>query len=284
MPFDLIHTHTENSPVLTTAQILDNCPAAFTKTKNPELSGRYGFVDTAAAISILNDHGWNPVRAVQKPSRLSENIPFQEHMISFAATDNNDRENQPNIILYNSHNGKSALKLFVGVYRMLCSNGIIAGDSLFESKMRHSATTANGFSKLIQSQSDNVPALMDKIDGMQNQILDHDQIVDFAYDAVNLRWDMLQETPPEDRTGSYADQFRTVKQALRVRRHGDGGNDKYTVFNRLQESLIRGGVEIESYTKRNPNGATRKAKPLASLAETVRVNRELWNLADKVAA
>ena len=95
---------------------------------------------------------------------------------------------------------------------------------------------------------------------------------------------MLQETPPEDRTGSYADQFRTVKQALRVRRQGDGGNDKYTVFNRLQESLIRGGVEIESYTKRNPNGATRKAKPLASLAETVRVNRELWNLADRVAA
>jgi len=282
--FDLIHTHTESAPVLTTAQILDNCPAAFTQTKNPELSGRYGFVDTAAAISILNDHGWNPVRAVQKPSRLSENIPFQEHMISFAPSALDDRENQPNIILYNSHNGKSALKLFVGVYRMLCSNGIIAGDSLFESKMRHSATTANGFSNLIQSQSDNVPALMDKIDGMQNQILDHDQIVDFAYDAVNLRWDMLQETPPENRTGSYADQFRTVKQALRVRRHGDGGNDKYTVFNRLQESLIRGGVEIESFTKRNPAGATRKAKPLASLAETVRVNRELWNLADSVAA
>jgi len=282
--FDLIHTHTENAPVLTMEQIWDNAPAAFTPNKSPELSGRYGFVDTAAAISILNDHGWNPVRAVQKPSRLAENIPFQEHMLSFAPSAVDDRENQPNIILYNSHNGKSALKLFVGVYRMLCSNGIIAGDSLFESKLRHSATTANGFSNLVQSQSNNVPMLMDKIDGMQNHILDHDQIVDFAYDAVNLRWDMLQDTPPDNRNGSYADQFRTVKQALRVRRHGDGGNDKYTVFNRLQESLIRGGVEIESYTKRNPTGAIRKAKPLASLAETVRVNRELWNLADKVAA
>jgi len=282
--FDLIHTHTESAPVLSTADIWDNCPAAFTKTKAPELSGRYGFVDTAAAISILNDHGWNPVRAVQKPSRLSENIPFQDHMLSFAPAQLDDRENQPNLILYNSHNGKSALKLFIGVYRCLCSNGIIAGDSLFESKLRHSATTANGFSNLITSQSNNVPMLMDKIDGMQNHILDHDQIVDFAYDAVNLRWDMLQDTPPDNRNGSYADQFRTVKQALRVRRHGDGGNDKYTVFNRLQESLIRGGVEIESYTKRNPTGAIRKAKPLASLAETVRVNRELWNLADSVAA
>ena len=282
--FDLIHTHTESAPVLTTAQILDNCPAAFTQRKSPELSGRYGFVDTAAAISILNDHGWNPVRAVQKPSRLAENIPFQDHMLSFAPAQVDDLDNQPNLILYNSHNGKSALKLFIGVYRCLCSNGIIAGDSLFESKLRHSATTASGFSNLITSQSNNVPVLMDKIDGMQNHILDHDQIVDFAYDAVNLRWDMLQDTPPDNRNGSYADQFRTVKQALRVRRHGDGGNDKYTVFNRLQESLIRGGVEIESYTKRNPNGATRKAKPLASLAETVRVNRELWNLADSVAA
>jgi len=282
--FDLIHTHTENAPVLTMEQIWDNAPAAFTPNKSPELSGRYGFVDTAAAISILNDHGWNPVRAVQKPSRLSENIPFQDHMLSFAPAQLDDRENQPNLILYNSHNGKSALKLFIGVYRCLCSNGIIAGDSLFESKLRHSATTANGFSNLIQSQSDNVPMLMDRIDGMQNHILDHDQIVDFAYDAVNLRWDMLQDTPPDNRNGSYADQFRTVKQALRVRRHGDGGNDKYTVFNRLQESLIRGGVEIESYTKRNPTGAIRKAKGIASLAETVRVNRELWNLADSVAA
>jgi len=282
--FDLIHTHTENAPVLTMEQIWDNAPAAFTPNKSPELSGRYGFVDTAAAISILNDHGWNPVRAVQKPSRLSENIPFQDHMLSFAPAQLDDRDNQPNLILYNSHNGKSALKLFIGVYRCLCSNGIIAGDSLFESKLRHSATTANGFSNLITSQSNNVPMLMDKIDGMQNQILDHDQIVDFAYDAVNLRWDMLQDTPPDNRNGSYADQFRTVKQALRVRRHGDGGNDKYTVFNRLQESLIRGGVDIESYTKRNPTGAIRKAKGIASLAETVRVNRELWNLADSVAA
>jgi len=282
--FDLIHTHTESAPVLTTAQILDNCPAAFTQRKSPELSGRYGFVDTAAAISILNDHGWNPVRAVQKPSRLAENIPFQDHMLSFAPAQVDDLDNQPNLILYNSHNGKSALKLFIGVYRCLCSNGIIAGDSLFESKLRHSATTANGFSNLITSQSNNVPMLMDRIDGMQNHILDHDQIVDFAYDAVNLRWDMLQDTPPDNRNGSYADQFRTVKQALRVRRHGDGGNDKYTVFNRLQESLIRGGVEIESYTKRNPTGAIRKAKGIASLAETVRVNRELWNLADSVAA
>ena len=282
--FDLIHTHTENAPVLTMEQIWDNAPAAFTPNKSPELSGRYGFVDTAAAISILNDHGWNPVRAVQKPSRLSENIPFQDHMLSFAPAQLDDRENQPNLILYNSHNGKSALKFFIGVCRCLCSNGIIAGDSLFESKLRHSATTANGFSNLITSQSNNVPMLMDKIDGMQNHILDHDQIVDFAYDAVNLRWDMLQDTPPDNRNGSYADQFRTVKQALRVRRHGDGGNDKYTVFNRLQESLIRGGVEIESYTKRNPTGAIRKAKGIASLAETVRVNRELWNLADSVAA
>ena len=282
--FDLIHTHTESAPVLTTADIWRSCPAAFTKSKSPELSGRYGFVDTAAAISILHDHGWNPVRAVQKPSRLSENIPFQDHMLSFAPAQLDERENQPNLILYNSHNGKSALKLFIGVYRCLCSNGIIAGDSLFESKLRHSATTANGFSNLITSQSNNVPMLMDKIDGMQNHILDHDQIVDFAYDAVNLRWDMLQDTPPDNRNGSYADQFRTVKQALRVRRHGDAGNDKYTVFNRLQESLIRGGVEIESYTKRNPTGAIRKAKGIASLAETVRVNRELWNLADSVAA
>jgi len=97
MPFDLIHTHTENAPVLSTADIWDNCPAAFTKSKSPELSGRYGFVDTAAAISILNDHGWNPVRAVQKPSRLSENIPFQDHMISFAATDNNDQIGRANV-------------------------------------------------------------------------------------------------------------------------------------------------------------------------------------------
>jgi len=62
-------------------------------------------------------------------------------------------------------------------------------------------------------------------------------------------------------------------------RREDGAQDAWTVFNRVQEGLIRGGAKIRSYSERNPRGATRKARAIGSISSVVKTNRDLWDLA-----
>jgi hypothetical protein len=164
--FDLIHRRNLSAETLTIERVQELCPAAFTDHASPETSERYGFVSSANAIAILADHGFAPTRAVQKPVRRAIDLPFADHMITFRPVTgySDETDTTPEIILYNSHNGKSALKLFAGAFRFICSNGIVAGDG-FQSKMRHSHLTANGFSDMVAEQGQTLPALMQNCAG-----------------------------------------------------------------------------------------------------------------------
>jgi hypothetical protein len=62
------------------------------------------------------------------------------------------------------------------------------------------------------------------------------------------------------RKGSYADR-NTVEDLLKVNRFDDYAPDAWTVFNRIQENVIRGGAIIKSFTEKRPEGQYRKSTP-----------------------
>lgn len=293
MPFDLIHSNSNpNAEFLTGEQLREQVPAAFSGHASPKVSDRYGFISTAAAIDILAQNGFHATKAIQKPSRNSGNELYNDHMITFASANRFEGDGERGTLtLYNSNNARSSCKLYAGVFRFICSNGIVAGEG-FEAKLRHSTLTANGFNDLVNDQAKALPALMDSIERLKSIAMDPKQVLDFAYDAAELRWSLdptwqpnsgRTDTPEtESLRGSYAT-AQTLLDMNATRRYGDAGSDAWTVFNKAQESLIRGGVRIRSYTDRNQHGANRKARPIAALAETVRVNRKLWDLADALA-
>lgn len=284
--FDLIHRRNLTAETLTIEQVQELCPAAFTDHASPETSERYGFVSSANAIAILADHGFAPTRAAQKPVRKAADLPFADHMLTFRPLTgySDETETAPEIVLYNSHNGKSALKLFAGAFRFICSNGIVAGEG-FEARMRHSRLTANAFSDMVAEQAQTLPALMQNIERMRETQWGQDITRGFVLQAATLRWqrdpsetDILAETGQ----GSFATGY-TLRDLNAATRYGDNGQDAWRTFNRVQEGLIRGGVRIRSYTDRNPYGKTRQARAVQSLPETVRINRSLWDLAHAVA-
>jgi hypothetical protein len=287
--FDLIHRRNLTAETLTIEQVQELCPAAFTDHASPELSERYGFVSSANAIAILADHGFAPTRAAQKPVRKAADLPFADHMLTFRPLNgySDETETAPEIVLYNSHNGKSALKLYCGCYRFICGNGVVAGDG-FEAKMRHSRLTANAFSDMVAEQAQTLPALMQNIERMRATQWGQDVARDFILQAAPLRWEGDPETHDWGREytgelrGSFSNGY-TLRDLNAATRYGDAGGDAWRTFNRVQEGLIRGGVRIRSYTDRNPYGKTRRARAVASLPETVRINRQLWDMANAVA-
>ncbi len=67
----------------------------------------------------------------------------------------------------------------------------------------------------------------------------------------------------------------TEAQILRPRRADDTSDDLWTTFNRVQESLVRGGLP-----GRNAAGRRSRTREVTGIDQDVRLNRSLWILAD----
>jgi hypothetical protein len=267
---DLIYTRRANATPLTIGQVAQLAPAAFNDAPHPETSDRYRPVSTLDAMAVLADHGYRPVQAAQKKSRKASASRYAEHLIAFAQDHAADGETRPEIVLYNSHDASSSLKLFGGAFRFICSNGIVAGDG-YEAKARHVGSSVEGVEDMLRDIVTGLPTMLDCIDAMRRTEIDHEQAIDFAYNAASLRWEMMPSqdeiaTADDPLRGSYADR-RTARDLLRAYRREDAQPTAWHTFNRAQEALIRGGARIASYTDRSPHGTRRKARAVGSVSE-----------------
>lgn len=280
MKQDLIFSRAASDSFLTRADVARMAPAAFSETAADHLSTRYGQVTTAAALDVLADYGFQPVQAAQVRPRKASSAAHGHHLLAFSRTGEVVEADgfRPEIVLYNSHDGQSALKLFAGAFRFICSNGIVAGEG-FQAKLRHTTGTANGFEDMLRDTAGRLPDLMGRIEDMRSTTVDPEQALEFAYNAATLRWEMMPEEKPEIMRGSFADD-RTIQNLLSVRRREDEGLDAWTIFNKVQEHVIRGGAVVRSYTDKYPDGRARKSRPLGSVPAVVSANRDLWDMAE----
>lgn len=284
---DLIFSRAHNNAELTLADIAQRAPAALAASPADSVSDRYQHVSTIDAIEVLSDSGWVPVQAAQKKARTGS-PEHAQHLVSFAPRDGlaDYSESRPEIILYNSHDAKSALKLFAGVFRFICSNGIVAGEG-FQSRVRHTGESALEFESMLHGVVQSLPQMMDSIQRMRSQTLTQVQALELAANVAALRWndprgvsyDPNGENP--DLRGSYFGKA-TLEQMVTPQRYEDSKPDAWSVFNRIQESAIRGGAPVISFTDKNPRGTYRRSRPIASVSESVRVNRGAWDCVESI--
>jgi hypothetical protein len=271
----VIFSRNANNSALSIEAIHQRAPAAFSVTKAERLSDRYISLNTSDVLPIMADYGYLPTQAAQKRSRKADPM-HAAHMLAFSKTTDiaETGDIRPEIILYNSHDGSGSVKLFAGAFRFICSNGIVAGEG-FQSRIYHSRAL-NGFEEMLRNTVATLPELMGRIDRMRGMSLTTGEAYDMAIAGVATRWSDYTGQPK----GAYA-VAQTVKDVMQVRRLGDEGYDAWTVFNRIQEGVVRGNAMIRSITEQHPQGVMRKARPVNSIKEAVRINTELWNIADE---
>ena len=287
---NLIFSRSSTNGELSADRLRYLAPAIFANSVKDSLSPRYAQLRTADVLPVLADHGFVPVQAAQKRSRKTS-MEHTQHMVAFAHRDSlpsvsgleayDADANRGEIILYNSHDGSGSIKLFAGAYRFICSNGIVAGDG-FQSRLYHNQANVNSFEHMLTNTVKRLPVLMERIEQMRIIQLSRDDCREMAQKAVTTRWNW-EPVEVEDAVvrGSYASGC-TVDSLLQVNRFADYQTDAWTVFNRIQENVIRGGALIKSFTEKNPDGSFRKSRAINSVAENVRVNRELWDIAEDV--
>lgn len=238
--------------------------SALATTAAPTVSERYQFISSHEIVQRFAQEGWAVDSATVAAPRKRD-VLFAKHMIDFRHPDFEPINGAvPRIILVNSHDGSSSAKVLAGVFRFVCSNGLVVGNTVGREVVRHTGDAAADLIHRMRQLAKNTSDLYSKIDRWSNIDLTQAQRHEFARFAAQLRWGDAQRFTPED--------------LLQVRREGDDRGDLWTTFNRLQENTVRGGIEGLS---RSGRAAT--SRPLSDISRSVDYNAQLWQLAEEVA-
>jgi len=254
-------------------QIRSVAPSVFAAAPLPEVSERYAFVPTAQIVSRLRDSGWSPVMASEQIVRLEGRRGFQKHLLRFQRRDAQPvaGEYSPELVLINSHDRSSAYQLHAGLFRFVCGNGMIIADATFERvSIRHSGFTPDDVIEASFKLLEHVPAITARVEVFKQRQLDVTEKNSFAEAALRLRFETANEAPI------------SASKLLDSRRYEDKGDDLWHTLNRVQENLIRGGQRDHSRCRHDGRRFPR-TRAIAGLDQNIRLNRELWNLAERVA-
>jgi len=265
---------------LTTALTIDQLrsvtPSAFATEKHESRSPRYTYIPTSSVIEGLMREGFQPFKAVQGRSRIEGKGEFTKHMIRFRheSTVNVTGDSVPEVVLINSHDGTSAYKLIAGIFRIVCSNGLVVAESTVGSlSVPHKGDIVHqvieGSYEIIENSR---KALTASSAWQQLQLTAGEQKA-YAEAAHELRF--------ADSEGEIATPIQPA-QLLNPRRAADNGNDLWRTFNRVQENVIRGGL---SAFGRDEMGRRRRVttREVKGIDQDVKLNRALWTLTEKMA-
>jgi len=256
---------------LTKEQIKNSAPLIFAEAPtNPDVSDKYLFVNTETIIDDLEKLGWLPVQAAQRKARKKEGTIFSKHMVAFQNPDimitSQDGDNAyPRILLTNSHDGMQAFKFSVGIFRLVCSNGLVVADEQFSDfKIKHKGYSFEELRNVVRQAVEDLPNRVQVMNDMKNRILTSTEKRKLAIDAMLIRAGI--------NTLQYDEE--TIDEILEPKRKEDKGDDLWRVFNVIQEKITQG--EFHAALK---GAKVRKVRKIKSFEKDMKVNKELFKLA-----
>lgn len=245
---------------------MTNLPAAvFSDTHSPRMSEKYVHIKTADILSRFQDMGWEVSSA--NAARHSKHPEYARHALRLRHKDHLDIDQDgvvPELIVLNSHNGSWALRMMLGMFRMVCSNGMVASTVWEGIALKH--YNIKNLEEKVEYATQQMGMLTDKLAGTIREWREVEMPWniqrEFAEKAISVRWG--EKTPV------------TVDQLLMARREADKGNDLWHVFNRVQENLTQGG-----FTGRATNGRALGILPVRNVKRDFKFNSELFQLASQ---
>jgi hypothetical protein len=242
-------------------------PAVFAPSAHERMSDKYTFIPTERVLTGLIQAGFVPVDARQTHSRKA--LPmFAKHIVRlrrrFETVDL--RDSIPEVVFINSHDGTSAYQIRLGLYRVVCTNGLIVSRGAFPAwHVSHRGDIVDEVVAGALEVSERFEHLALRVERMEQRLLVKDEQLRLAEAALALRY------------AEPAVSGMVPSQLLTCRRVDDLREDLWSVFNRIQENVLRGGLSRRSVT-----GRLLRTRRITSIREDVRLNSGLWDLAESM--
>ena len=247
---------------LTREELFRTVPSVFSEDKHASRSERYTYIPTITLLDSLQREGFEPFFACQTRVRDPERREYTKHMLRLRRAGQITGKQVPEIILLNSHDGSSSYQMLPGLFRQVCQNGLICGETFGEVRVPHKGDVV---SQVIEGAYE-VLGIFDRVeekrDAMQSQMSPPPARLALAKAAITYRFG-------EDH------QPVTEAQVLTPRRYEDYSDDLWTTYQRVQENLIKGGL-----SGRNAKGSRIHTRAVRGIDGDVKLNRALWVMAE----
>ncbi|EGJ7432056.1 DUF932 domain-containing protein [Pseudomonas aeruginosa] len=250
---------------LSDGQIRRVAPSIFADAAHESRSERYTYIPTAAVLTELRKEGFQPFMVTQTRVRDEGKREHTKHMIRLRHASQINGAEANEIVLLNSHDGTSSYQMLAGMFRFVCSNGLVCGDTVADVRVPHKGDVASSVIEGAFEVLSGFERVKESRDAMRTITLDEGEAEVFARSALALKYDPTDNKPAPI----------TESQILMPRRFDDRRPDLWSVFNRTQENLTKGGLH-----GRSANGRRQQTRPVQGIDSDIRLNRALWLLAD----
>lgn len=259
----LVLQHHDQSP-LSEKEIRDFAPVVFNDEPRRGMSQSYMPVKSWDIVQELRTHGYAPTQIQLRHRRGG--MDTTAHTIRFSQIGAASKllvrgDVAPQLVCLNALDGSALLSFWNGLMRMVCANGLIVSDASIAQPLavRHLANPTMAAIMAIQEIGAQSKGMFEHIDAMRKTILTDKQQLRMANGALAIMQTKGVILPAD---------------LLVPRRPDDAGADVWRTFNRIQENIVRGGV----------NGKTADARPtrtrgLTGIGAQLNANTALWSLA-----
>lgn len=236
--------------------------AATDGVKFEKLSEKYDLISTESVVNLMRDEGFtvtqtNSLKPRKRDPRMVRHFVRMRHE-SYLKEINGS---VPEILVINANDGSSSLRMEAGMFRMICSNGLVVKSQEIESaRIRHLDVTAERVLEEANKVIKSAQEAARRVDLFKQKILSKNEEIEFSVLASAL-WGgrVMPHT------------------LLEARRPEDQGSDLWHVFNRIQENLVKGGI-----VGRSANGRNTRTHGIRAMDNTVKVNMKLWEIAEEM--
>ncbi len=246
-------------------------PSIYATGPIANVSPRYTFVPTAQIVDELRAQNWVPVSVEEQRIRNEARRGFQKHLLRFRRREQMETLDEWNVelVLLNSHDRGCAYQLHAGLYRRICSNGLVIGDGGFTAiRFRHTGLLGAEIVEASRRVVDFMPRVGDLVNRFRSRELEGHEALDLARHALLLRYESVAAAPVDPNT------------LLQARRPEDEGADLWRTLNRVGENLERGRIADWHQDRR---GKLRSVRPLRGIDSKVSLHKGLWGLAECLA-
>jgi hypothetical protein len=256
---------------------LDSAPVTTTH-KRDGLSDRYSLIPTTEISDTLGDAGWEFVSGTARRTRNATRALTAAHVLRF--TNPNLPEvngNRIECVILNSHDGSTAFEMSFGVFRIACANGLIVRTaSLGGFRLTHSSLKLINVYYAARTMTERAPEVAETIRRWQEIQLNGEQELSLIRKSLTARWNNIA--------------FADMDAIMRPQRSEDTGTDLWTAFNRIQERVIRGGMNVTLVKQvTNEDGTVgrelsrRRATAIRGAVKQVRLNETLFRIGEEFA-
>lgn len=260
------------SNFITIDTLRSKAPSIFTQDSAENTSAKYQHISTIQVVEGLMQEGFLPTWVGQSNCRLETKRPFTKHMIRFRHRDVKPSFSAlfPELVLVNSHDGLSSYRLNAGLFRLVCSNGLVAGHSYDEIRVRHQGDVVGNVIEGTYKIIENTQLMIESAQQMSSINLDVQEKQFFAEAAHELRFE-------DSTTGKIIGADKLLQPR---RREEANTNDLFSVFNIVQENTIKGG--LMGYTRDRGRLKRTRTREVKSIEQNIKLNKALWTLSEKM--